>query len=138
MTSPTGTLETRDMVFPAHANHHGTLFAGQGLERMARAAFLAARAAAGCDVVMAAVTGVQFCAPVPVGRALALRAWVSRVGRSSLTVCVHGLAQAPGCPDELALQGVFEMVAVNAHGRPTAIAHTYLTPPPHPFRQETP
>ena len=56
MTSPTGTLETRDMVFPAHANHHGTLFAGQGLERMARAAFLAARDAAGCDVVMAAVT----------------------------------------------------------------------------------
>ena len=37
MTSPAGTLETRDMVFPAHANHHGTLFAGQGLERMARA-----------------------------------------------------------------------------------------------------
>ena len=70
--------------------------------------------------------------------ALALRAWVSRVGRSSLTVCVHGLAQAPGCPDELALQGVFEMVAVNAHGRPTAIAHTYLNTPPHPFRQETP
>lgn len=31
------------MVFPGDANHHGTLFAGNGLNRMARAAFLAAR-----------------------------------------------------------------------------------------------
>ena len=128
MTSPAGTLETRDMVFPAHANHHGTLFAGQGLERMARAAFLAARDAAGCDVVMAAVTGVQFCAPVPVGRALALRAWVSRMGRSSLTVCVNGLAATLGSPPEAVLQGVFDMVAVDAKGRPTPIANAYLNP----------
>ena len=95
------------------------------LERMARAAFLAARDAAGSDVVMAAVTGVQFCAPVPVGRALALRAWVSRVGRSSLTVCVTGLAATLGSPPEEVLKGIFEMVAVDGKGRPAAITNAY-------------
>ncbi|ADU99648.1 acyl-CoA thioesterase [Alicycliphilus denitrificans] len=128
MTRPPGTVETKDMVFPQDANHHGTLFAGQGLQRLARAALVAAREAAGCEVVMAAVTGVQFLAPVPVGRALVLRAWIGRMGSSSLTVCVHGLAEAPGCAPELVLQGVFELVAVDAKGRPRAIAAAYLKP----------
>ena len=43
MTTPSGTVELRELVLPALANHHGTLFAGQGLQLMAKAAFLAAR-----------------------------------------------------------------------------------------------
>lgn len=128
MTTPQGTAETADMVFPRDANHHGTLFAGNGLNRMARAAFVAARGAAQREVVMASVTRVDFLAPVGVGQQLTLRAWVSRVGRSSLTVCVTGLAQAPGTPPEEVLKGVFEMVAVDAHGRPAPIANAYLKP----------
>ena len=116
------------MVFPGDANHHGTLFAGNGLNRMTRAAFVAARGAAQREVVMASVTRVDFLAPVGVGQQLLLRAWVSRVGRSSLTVCVTGLAQAPGTPPEEVLKGVFEMVAVDAHGRPAPIANAYLKP----------
>ena len=116
------------MVFPQVANHLVSRLAGQGLMRRARAALVAAREAAGCEVVMAAVTGVQFLAPVPVGRALVLRAWIGRMGSSSLTVCVHGLAEAPGCAPELVLQGVFELVAVDAKGRPRAIAAAYLKP----------
>jgi len=118
---PRGALETRDVVFPAQANHRGTLFAGHALASMARVAWLAARDAAGRDVVMAGVTGVQFLAPVAVGQVLTLRAWVSRVGRSSLTVCVRGVADVPAAGLEDVLQGVFEMVAVDAHGRPTPI-----------------
>ena len=45
MTSPIGTAETHELVLPAMANHHGTLFAGEGLQLMAKAAFLAARSA---------------------------------------------------------------------------------------------
>lgn len=128
MTTPQGTTEVADMVFPADANHHGTLFAGNGLHRMARAAFVAARNVAQREVVMASVTRVDFLAPVGVGQQLLLRAWVSRVGRSSLTVCVTGLAEAPGTPPEEVLKGVFEMVAVDTHGRPAPIAHAYLKP----------
>ena len=125
MTTTHGTAELRELVLPALANHHGTLFAGQGLQLMAKAAFLAARSLAQREVVMAAVTGVDFLAPVPVGCQLVLRAWVSRVGRSSLTVCVTGLADRPGVPPEKVIQGIFELVAVDGTGRPAAITSSY-------------
>jgi acyl-CoA thioesterase YciA len=126
MTTPCGTVELKDIVFPEHANHHGTLFAGQALQFMAKAAFLAGRSLARRDVVMAGVTGADFLSPVPVGHVLTLRAWVSRVGRSSLTVCVTGLAETLGTPREEFLKGVFEMVAVDAAGRPVPIDRSYL------------
>ncbi|APE51299.1 acyl-CoA thioesterase [Delftia sp. HK171] len=126
MTTPTGTAELRELVLPTLANHHGTLFAGQGLQLMAKAAFLAARSLAQREVVMAAVTGVDFLAPVPVGHEIVLRGWVSRVGRSSMTVCVTASAQAPGIACEDVLKGLFEMVAVDHNGLPAAIAHSYL------------
>jgi len=125
MTTPLGAVETRELVLPVRANHHGTLFAGQGLQLMAQAAFLAARGLAQREVVMASVTGVDFMAPVPVGSQLTLRAWVSRVGRSSMTVCVTGLADQPAIAPEEVLKGVFEMVAVDAAGRPVAIECSY-------------
>lgn len=115
-------------MLPAHANHHGTLFAGQGLQLMAKTAFLAARDLAHREVVMACVTDVQCLAPVPVGHQLTLRGWVSRVGRSSMTVRVHGVAARPGVPAAHVLTGVFEMVAVDATGRPVAIDASHLNP----------
>lgn len=126
MTTPLGTIEHHELVLPASANHHGTLFAGHGLQCLAKTAFLAARSLAQREVVMASVTGVEFLAPVPVGYQLILRAWVSRVGRSSMTVCVTGLADAPGVPTEEVLKAVFEMVAVDAAGRPVTIEHLFL------------
>lgn len=125
MTTPHGTVELTEIVFPAQANHYGTLFGGNALQLMAKAAFLAARGAAQRDVVMAGVTDVCFRAPVSVGHVLTLRAWVSRIGHSSLTVCVTGLAAALGSPPDEVLKGVFEMVAVDGKGRPTAITHAY-------------
>ena len=126
MTTPNGPHELTDIIFPEHANHYGTLFGGNALQLMAKAAFLAARGAAQRDVVMAGVTDVCFLAPVPVGHVLTLRAWVSRIGRSSLTVCVTGLAATLGSPPDEVLKGIFEMVAVDAKGRPVAITTAYV------------
>ena len=114
------------LVLPMHSNHHGQLFAGQGLQWLAKAAFLTARGLAQREVVMAGVTRVDFLAPVPVGCQLTLRGWVSRVGRSSMTVCIHGLAVRPHMPGEDVLKGVFEMVAVDATGRPVALSTSHL------------
>ncbi|HVR53641.1 MAG TPA: acyl-CoA thioesterase [Pseudorhodoferax sp.] len=126
MTTALGTVESRHLVLPVHANHRGTLFAGQGLQLMAQAAFLAGRSLAQRELVMAGVTGVQFLSPVAVGQQLTLRAWVSRVGRSSMTACVSGWADVPGVPPEEVLKGVFELVAVDASGRPVSIKRSYL------------
>jgi acyl-CoA hydrolase len=126
MTNPPTALELTDIVFPEHANHYGTLFGGNALLLMSKAAFLAARAFAKADVVMARCGDAQFLAPVPVGSVLRLRAWVSRVGRSSLTVCVSGTAEQLGSEPRTALQSLFEMVVVDKNGRPARIPGAYL------------
>lgn len=132
MTSPPATASITEIVFPEHANHYGTLFAGHALQLMAKAAFLAGRAVAQSDVVMASVADAQFATPVPVGSVLQLDAWVSRIGRSSMTVCVQGRAACLGEPPAIVLKGLFDMVAVDAQGRPRPVSATYR----HPTQQE--
>lgn len=124
-----GAIELRELVLPVLANHHGTLFAGQGLQMMAKAAFLVARELAQQEVVMASVTGAEFLAPVPVGAQLTLRAWVSRVGKSSMSVNVTGQATRLSEPSKVVLQGAFEMVAVDIEGAPLIIDRGCLPRP---------
>ncbi|WP_303699306.1 acyl-CoA thioesterase [Brevundimonas naejangsanensis] len=116
--------ETRfaEMVFPDQANHYGALFAGAGLALLSKAAFVAASRRARGDVVMARSEAADFHTPVRVGELLDLSARVTRVGRSSLTVQVEGVAEtlATGARRP-ALSGRFEMVAVDADGRPVPI-----------------
>ena len=130
MEDKTGAVQMTEVVFPEHANHYGTLFAGNALMLMSKAAFVAARQAARTDVVMASCGDVQFLAPVKVGSVLQLEAWLSRIGRTSMTVSVTGTADLLGSEPVLALNGRFEMVAVDPQGRPARI-------PPH-LLQETP
>lgn len=120
-------VQLTEIVFPEHANHYGTLFGGNALLLMSKAAFLAARSHTGSDVVMANCSDAQFLAPVPVGSVLRLSAWVSRVGRSSLTVCVSGTAQALGAEATTVLKALFDMVAVDCEGRPSPIHCAYLS-----------
>lgn len=111
-----------EMVFPGLANHYGTLFGGQALNLMGKAAFIAASRRAGCDVVMVATDKVVFHRPVPVGHVLELTARVVRTGRSSMTVAVSGRSRPPqGGGGDHALEGLFEMVAVDADGRPQPV-----------------
>lgn len=127
MSSPTSLLneETRfaEMVFPDQANHYGALFAGAGLALLSKAAFVAASRRARGDVVMARSEAADFHTPVRVGELLDLSARVVRVGRSSLTVQVEGVAETLSTGARRpALSGRFEMVAVDADGRPVPIA----------------
>ncbi len=121
MTTPPTTIELTEIIFPEDANHYGTLFAGNALKLMAKAAFLAGRRRATCDVVIAGVNGVKFLAPVPVGHVLTLRAAVSRVGRTSMTAEVQAWAEAADAVRQQVLEGVFELVAVDAAGRPASV-----------------
>lgn len=117
--------ETRfvEIVFPEQANHYGTLFGGTALNLMSKAAAIAAARRAGSSVVMASSDKVNFHMPILVGQLVELCARVVRVGRSSMTVTVDVIAETIGKPDrKLAMQGSFEMVAVDADGRPTPIA----------------
>jgi acyl-CoA hydrolase len=118
-------LHFTEMVLPPLSNHYGTLFAGQALALMSKAAFVTASRHAGHDVVMARCGQVDFLAPVPQGRALELSSQVVRCGRSSMSVQVTGLMapqRSDTAPVEV-LRGMFEMVCVDAQGRPQPLAH---------------
>lgn len=127
MTDESRPMESRvlDVVFPDRANHYNTLFGGNALNLMSKAAFLAATRHARHHVVMAALDKVAFRKPVRVGDLVECVARISRVGRTSMTVIVELFSE-----DSLdgarcaAVRGAFEMVAVDADGRPTRILET--------------
>lgn len=118
MKSASATTLT-EMIFPEHANHYGTLFGGNALALMAKAAFVAASRQARSAVVLARSERVDFSTPVRVGELLQLEATVIRTGSASMTVEVVGQAASmiEDTPREV-LRGRFEMVAVDAEGRP--------------------
>jgi len=119
--------ETRfvEVVFPEQSNHYGTLFAGTALSLMGKAAFVAASRRARRAVVMGRSDKVDFLQPVLVGQIAELKAVVVRVGRTSMTVEVEVIAETLlSGRRELAVRGRFEMISVDATGRPTPIPDT--------------
>lgn len=118
--------ETRfiEMVFPEQANHYGTLFGGNALNLMGKAAFVAATRQARRSVVMATSDKIEFHEPIHVGQLIELVACVTRIGRSSMTVTVDMIREDPiSGLRQCAVRGTFEMVAVNSEGRPSQITH---------------
>jgi uncharacterized protein (TIGR00369 family) len=116
-----GQIEARlqEIVFPNHTNHLGTLFGGQALAWMDKAAFLAGYREAGGTVVTARSERVDFIAPIRQGDIVDVVARVERIGRTSLTVAVE-LWRASGHPMCCA-RGAFVMIAVDERGRPRPV-----------------
>ncbi|MEO5627019.1 MAG: acyl-CoA thioesterase [Dokdonella sp.] len=114
-----------EIVFPHHCNHLGTLFGGQALAWMDKAAFLVASRFAGCTVVTARSDRIDFREAVKLGEIVELVACVVRVGRSSMSVHVSLLREAtPGAEQKLATRGEFVMVAVDGNGAAVAVGRT--------------
>lgn len=126
--------ETRviDMVFPDRANHYGTLFGGNALHLMGKAAFIAASRHSRKRMVMASLEKTTFDAPVRVGDLVECIASVTRVGRSSMTVVVELINEnVLSGSRHSAVRGTFEMVAVDADGRPTCISEAEVATEAH-------
>jgi len=117
-----GEARLLEIVFPDHCNHLGTLFGGQALAWMDKAAFLAASRYAGGTVVTARSDRIDFTAPVRLGEIVEVVAKIRSVGRSSMTVHVSLRRETvPGGEQVEATSGEFVMVAVDAEGHPKAL-----------------
>ncbi|MCF5958851.1 acyl-CoA thioesterase, partial [Xanthomonas perforans] len=94
-STPVAPTEARmaEIVFPNHTNHLGTLFGGQALAWMDKAAFLAASRYARRTVVTARSDQVDFKLPIRQGQMVETIARVVLVGRSSITVEVELIAE---------------------------------------------
>lgn len=128
---PTPATQARmtEIVFPDHTNHLGTLFGGQALAWMDKAAFIAASRYARGTVVTARSEQVDFHTAVNQGALVQLVARVIATGRTSLQVEVemHSEDLHSGVT-VLATRGRFTMVALNDDGQPTPVLP--LTAPP--------
>ena len=112
-----------EIVFPHHCNHLGTLFGGQALAWMDKAAFLVSSRYAHHTTVTARSERVDFKAPIRLGDTVEIVATVRATGRSSITVEVTLLRDdEAGGPPVVATTGSFVMVAVDAAGHPLSLA----------------
>ncbi len=111
-----------EIVFPDHANHLGTLFGGQALAWMDKAAFIAASRYARRTVVTARSEQVDFKLPIRQGQLVETIARVVGVGRTSMQVEVDVVAEdlLDGAR-ALCTRGRFTMIALDGEGRPTAV-----------------
>ena len=111
-----------EMVFPDHTNHLGTLFGGQALAWMDKAAFIAASRHARRTVVTARSEQVDFKLPIRQGQLVEITARVVEVGRSSMQVDVELIAEDLLSGErELCTRGRFVMIALDARGRPATL-----------------
>lgn len=112
----------QEIVFPDHANHLGTLFGGQALAWMDKAAFIAASRHARRTVVTARSEQVDFRRPIRQGQLVDVEARIVAVGNSSMQVEVELYAEdLLNGERELCTRGRFTMIALDAQGRPTPV-----------------
>lgn len=117
------TLRLVDMVFPGQTNHYGTLYGGDALRMMGKAAFIAATRHARSVLVMASSDRIDFVAPIREGDMVELHTRVTMTGRSSVRVAVELWSEGLLTGERAqAATAQFTLVAVDAGGRPQAIA----------------
>lgn len=111
-----------EMVFPQQTNHYGTLFGGEALALMDKAAFIAASRFCRRTVVTASSERIDFSAPVVQGQLVELDARVVSTGTTSMVVEVELWAEdLLSGQRSLATRGRLVMVALDDRGRPVRV-----------------
>lgn len=117
-----GMLRMVEMVFPSQSNHYGTLYGGDALKMMGKAAFIAATRHARAVMVMAASDRVDFTTPIHEGEMVELTACVKMTGRSSVRIDVDLLAENLLTGERRhAATATFTMVAIGSDNRSVPI-----------------
>ncbi len=119
-----GRLHMVDMVFPGQTNHYGTLYGGDALKIMGKAAFIAATRCSRAVIVMAASDRIDFRSPVREGEMIELISQVLKIGRSSILIEVELWAEnLLNGERRHAATAAFTMVSVDDQGRAKPIDH---------------
>ncbi|NBB64240.1 acyl-CoA thioesterase [Pseudomonas sp. ODNR1LW] len=118
-----GWLRAVEMVFPTSTNHYGTLYGGDALKLMGKAAFICATRKARAVMVMAASNRIDFSCPISEGDMVELASRATGVGRTSVTIEVELWAEGLLTGERRrSAVAEFVMVAVDDAGRPSPIS----------------
>lgn len=85
----TGRLHMVDMVFPAQTNHYGSLFGGDALKMMGRAAFIASSRHMRRPMIMGTSDRIDFKSPIREGEMIELISEVVMAGPDSVLIRVE-------------------------------------------------
>ena len=112
----------RDLVLPSETNAIHTLFGGELLARMDRAASIAAERHSGKIVVTASVNHVAFKHAVPLGSIVTVEAKETRAFKSSMEVYIDVWVDDKNTETSVKVnEAIFTFVAVDSDGYPIGI-----------------
>lgn len=118
-------LTTMHLVKGADLNHHGTLYAGRGVEWMVEAGFIAASTATKSEeIVCMRINSLLFRKPVPRGQMVNYESAIVFTGRTSLTAYVRVTNSKT---KEFIVDGFFTYVRVDENGK--AFPHNIVIEP---------
>ena len=112
----------RIVMMPRDTNPQGCIFGGVILSLIDQAAYVEARRHAEHAFVTVAMDSVEFHEPVFVGDVCALWATTKRIGRSSIAIEVIVRATRRTGEEVTVTQAQVTLVAIDANGKPTAVA----------------
>jgi len=124
---PAPEVRIADIVLPGQTNNHGTMFGGEVMALMDRAAGIAALRFCRQPVVTASTERIDFRTPIQRGEIIEAIARVIYVGRTSMIVRIHIYAEHPLIGDRrICTTGYFSMVALNQAGQPVPVPRLLL------------
>jgi acyl-CoA hydrolase len=116
-----------DIILPNQTNNHGTMFGGEVMALMDKAAGIAGLRFSRKPLVTASSERIDFRTPIQAGEIIEASARVIYVGRTSMIVRVHIFAEHPLIGQRrTCTTGYFSMVAVDPQGHPIPVPRLLL------------
>jgi len=120
-------VHVTDIVLPNQTNNFGTMFGGEVMALMDKAAAIAGLRFCRQPLVTASSERIDFRTPIHAGEIIEAIARVIYVGRTSMIVRVHIYAEHPLKGDRrVCTTGYFSMVSVNPQGQPLPVPRLSL------------
>lgn len=124
---PAPEIHVTDIVLPNQTNNFNTMFGGEVMAMMDKAAAIAGLRFCRQPLVTASSERIDFRTPIHAGEIIEAIARVIYVGRTSMIVRVHIYAEHPLKGDKrVCTTGYFSMVAVDASGQPVPVPRLLL------------
>jgi uncharacterized protein (TIGR00369 family) len=124
---PAPEIHVTDIVLPNQTNNFNTMFGGEVMAMMDKAAAIAGLRFCRQSLVTAASERIDFRTPIHAGEIIEAIARVIYVGRTSMIARVHIYAEHPLKGDRrVCTTGYFSLVAVDPHGRPAPVPRLLL------------
>jgi uncharacterized protein (TIGR00369 family) len=128
---PAPEIHVTDIVLPNQTNNFNTMFGGEVMALMDKAAAIAGLRFCRQPLVTASSERIDFRTPIHAGEIIEAIARVIYVGRTSMIVRVHIYAEHPLKGDaRVCTTGYFSMVSVDKQGQPIAVPRLLLEDDP--------